>query len=97
MEFFGLFNKKQQSKNVAKDRLKLVLVHDRANCSTEVLEMLKNDIMKVLSRYMDIESDELDIQITQTLSDTNERVPVLIANIPFKNVRSPKPMESDYD
>lgn len=87
MEFFGLFNRKSQSKNVAKDRLKLVLVHDRANCSTEVLEMLKNDILKVIAKYMDIDSEELDIQITQTLSDENEQVPILIANIPFKNVR----------
>jgi len=90
MDFFGLFSRKSQSKNVAKDRLKLVLVHDRANCSTEVLEMLKNEIMAVLARYMDIEDEELDIKITQAMSDTNEKVPVLIANIPFKNVRTPK-------
>lgn len=90
MEFFGLFNRKSQSKNVAKDRLKLVLVHDRANCSTEVLEMLKNDILKVIAKYMDIDNEELDIQITQTMSDENEKVPILIANIPFKNVRNSK-------
>lgn len=94
MDFFGLFNRKAQSKNVAKDRLKLVLIHDRANCSTDVLEMLKNDILKVIAKYMDIESEELDIQITQTMSDKNEQVPILIANIPFKNVRSPKVLGS---
>jgi len=93
MDFFGLFGRKTPSKSVAKDRLKLVLVHDRANCSTDVLEMLKNDIMKVLARYMDIEDEELDVRITQTMSDENVSVPVLIANIPFKNVRKPADTE----
>ena len=44
MDFFSFFRKKQTppSGSVAKDRLKLVLVHDRVNCSSQVLEMLKN-------------------------------------------------------
>ena len=43
-DFFGSFFKKkeQSSGSVAKDRLKLVLVHDRVNCSSQVLEMLKD-------------------------------------------------------
>ncbi|MDR1687887.1 MAG: cell division topological specificity factor MinE [Clostridiales bacterium] len=94
MDFFGLFNRRAQSKNVAKDRLKLVLVHDRVNCSADVLEMLKNDILKVMARYMDIDSEELDVQITQTMSDKNEKVPMLIANIPFKNVKPPRAARS---
>ena len=87
MDIFSLFTKKTQSKNVAKDRLKLVLIHDRADCSPVVLEMLKNDIMQVIAKYMDIENEELDIQITQTTNDDNVRVPVLMANIPIKNVK----------
>ena len=45
MDFFSFFRKKQTppSGSVAKDRLKLVLVHDRVNCSSQVLEMLKTD------------------------------------------------------
>ena len=50
--FNNLFGKKPSSKDVAKDRLKLVLIHDRANCSTQVLEMLKTDIIRVISNYM---------------------------------------------
>ena len=64
--FNNLFNKKTSSKDVAKDRLKLVLIHDRANCSTQVLEMLKTDIIRVISNYMEIDEEELDIQITKT-------------------------------
>lgn len=90
MGFLTFFNKKdtQSSGSVAKDRLKLVLVHDRANCSSQVLEMLKTDIIKVISNYMEIDEEELDIQITQTQSDDNNgTVPVLYANIPIKSMR----------
>ncbi len=90
MDFFSFFRKKDNtaSKNVAKDRLKLVLVHDRVNCSSQVLEMLKTDIIKVISNYMEIDEEELDIQITQTQSDDKTgTVPVLYANIPIKSMR----------
>ena len=65
MDFFSFFRKKQTppSGSVAKDRLKLVLVHDRVNCSSQVLEMLKTDIIKVISNYMEIDTDELDIRL----------------------------------
>ena len=89
MDIFGLLkNSNARSSGVAKDRLKLVLVHDRAGCSYTVLEMLKTDIIKVISNYMEIDTDELDIQITQTQSeDNNGTVPVLYANIPIKSMR----------
>lgn len=93
MDIFSLFKKNDNasSRDMAKDRLKLVLVHDRANCSSQVLEMLKNDIIKVISNYMEIDEEELDIQITQTQSeDKNGTVPVLYANIPIKSMRKVK-------
>ena len=88
-DFLGFFRKKEPSSgNVAKDRLKLVLVHDRVNCSSQVLEMLKGDIIKVISNYMEIDEDELDINITQTRSEDNSgTVPVLYAYIPIKSMR----------
>lgn len=88
-DFFGLFKKKEPaSGSVARDRLKLVLVHDRTDCSTQVLEMLKGDIIKVISNYMEIDEDELDINITQTKSDDKAgTVPVLYANIPIKSMK----------
>ena len=77
MDFFSFFKKKSAppSGSVAKDRLKLVLVHDRVNCSSQVLEMLKTDIIKVISNYMEIDDDK------------NGTVPVLYANIPIKSMR----------
>lgn len=85
--FNNLFGKKSSSKDVAKDRLKLVLIHDRANCSTQVLEMIKTDIIKVISNYMEIDEEELDIQITKTeTEDKDGSVPMLYANIPIKSM-----------
>ncbi|MCL1843744.1 MAG: cell division topological specificity factor MinE [Defluviitaleaceae bacterium] len=92
MEFLTrLFSRKQQSGSMAKDRLKLVLIHDRANCSTDLLEMMKNDIMQVIAKYMDIdEAAGMDINISQTVTEGNDTVPVLYANIPIKNMRKRK-------
>ena len=87
MDLFSFLTKRQASKNIAKDRLKLVLIHDRADCSPVMLEMLKNDIIQVIAKYMDIENEELDIQITTTATDDNKNVPMLMANIPIKNVK----------
>jgi len=87
MGIFELF-KKKPSGNVAKDRLKLLLVTDRANCSPEVMEQIKNDIINVIKKYMEIDCEGLDIQLTQTESDgSNGSVPALIANIPIKEVK----------
>ena len=89
--FFDNFFKKKSSGSVAKDRLKLLLVSDRANCSTETMELIKNDIIKVIAKYMEIDSEGLDIQITQTESDGNNgSVPALIANIPIKELHHGK-------
>ena len=82
------FFRKKTSGSVAKDRLKLVLVSDRANCSPEIMEQMKNDIIQVISKYMDIDTEALNIQITQTESEGNNgTVPALFANIPIKDMK----------
>ena len=85
MDFF----KKKNSSDVAQDRLKLLLVSDRTNCSPDIMEAIKNDIIAVISKYMEIDTEGLDIQITQTESDRNDgsTVPALFANIPIRELR----------
>ena len=83
------FFRKKSSGNVARDRLKLVLVSDRANCSPEIMEQMKNDIIQVISKYVEIDVDGLDIKITQTESEGNNgTVPALNANIPIREVKT---------
>jgi len=91
MGLFDTLFKKKNSGDIAKDRLKLLLVSDRANCSPEIMEMIKNDIIKVISKYMELDEEGLDIQITQTQSENNNgTVPAIYANIPIKDMKSRK-------
>ncbi len=78
------FFRRRSSKEVAKDRLKILLISDRVNCSAETLEMIKHDIAKVISKYMKIDANSMEIQISKTTSkDRGMTNPVLNANIPI--------------
>lgn len=89
MDFMKLFGKKEEkSKNVAKERLKLVLVHDRADLSPKFLDMIKSDIIRVISEYADIDEEGLDIKMTRMKRDTDSRtISALVANIPIIKVK----------
>ena len=92
---FKLFRKEENSKNVAKERLKLVLIHDKANVSPQFLEMVKGEIIMVIKKYMEIDEACLDIQLTKTKSDAGDRVvPALVANIPILNVKTTSEVSS---
>ena len=88
MGLFDSFFKKKNSADEARDRLKLLLVSDRSNCSPETMELIKNDIIKVISKYMEIEPQGLDIQITQ--NDEEHSGPALFANIPIREMKKKK-------
>lgn len=66
------------SKDVAKERLRLVLVHDRAGISPNVLETLKEELMEVISRYMEVDTSHLEVKITEA-----DDAVALMANIPI--------------
>lgn len=83
MGIFNFFNKESnKSKNIAKDRLKLVLIHDRSMLSSGMLEQMKDEIIEVISRYVDIDREELNIDIAQ--QEDNVRRTTLVANIPLR-------------
>ncbi|MFZ5965927.1 MAG: cell division topological specificity factor MinE [Bacillota bacterium] len=90
MDLFKIFSREDtSSKNVAKERLKLVLVHDRTNCSPDFLEMVKVDLLNVIKDYMEFDENELDIRITKTKRSSDDAmVPALIANIPIKKMKT---------
>lgn len=92
MDFFNLFKrKKEDSKDVAKERLKLVLVHDRSELSPELLGMMKSDIIRVISEYAEIDDDSIDIKLTRMKRNENESATsALVANIPIIKVKDKK-------
>lgn len=86
--FKSLDKENSNSKNVAKERLKLVLVHDRVNISSSFLEMIKGEIIKVISDYMEIDEKHLDMQMTKIRrEEDNALLPALVANIPIKRMK----------
>lgn len=85
MDLFKVFSKnKANSKTVAKERLKLVLINDRADISPRYLEMIKSDITRVLSEYMVIDEEGLDLKLTRSIRESDDKpIPALVANIPI--------------
>ena len=59
-----LFRKKKSSE-IAKDRLKILLISDRIDCSPEVMEMIKRDIAKILCKYMRIDTSTLELEFSR--------------------------------
>ena len=82
MRFRDFFRKKS-SREIAKDRLKILLISDRINCSPEMMEMIKTDIAKVISKYMKIDAKSMEIQIAKTGTKDRGKMPSLYANIPI--------------
>lgn len=78
-------SKDNKSGCVAKDRLKLVLVHDRMNTSPELIESIRRDIMEVISKYVEIDLEEFDISIANSEEMTDS--PIICANIPIKDIK----------
>lgn len=89
MDFLKLFGRaEKKSKNVAKERLKLVLINDRANVSPRFLEMIKGDLVRVLADYMIIDEEGVDIKMTKTRSEKdNTTISALVANIPIVKMK----------
>lgn len=87
--------RRKSSKDVAKDRLKILLISDRVNCSAEMMERIKNDIAKVISKYMKIDTKSMEIQITKTSGKgRGMKNPILYANIPILDLMKDSQNES---
>lgn len=83
MSFFNrLLGEDRRSASAAKERLQLVLVHDRADLSPGKLEALKDEVIDVISRYVEIDRRAVSISLTK---DRNEQR--LVADIPLANAR----------
>ena len=83
--------KKEQtdkSKNAAKERLHLVLMQDRANVSADFLELMKQEIIEVIKKYIDVDENAIDVRLTNKSNDDGTTgAPVLYANIPIVSVK----------
>ena len=86
MNLSKLFSSKVFSKDIASDRLKLILIHDRADFSPDFLEMIKADILAVISKYAEVETGEIEVKLTTT-EEYEGSSPALIASIPIRKIK----------
>ena len=81
---------KTRSSNVAKERLKLVLIHDRSGTSpsSNIMEMLRKDIIGVISKYFEVDEADFDVEIRNTNETGGVSATRLTANIPIRSVKN---------
>lgn len=77
-----IFGRETNSKDIARERLRLVLVHDRSMVSPEVISLLRDDLIQVIQKYMDIDLEGLLVNI-----EGEDNSVALIANIPIRGMK----------
>lgn len=92
MNFLKKVTKKEEqtlkSKDAAKERLHLVLMQDRANVSADFLDLMKQEIIEVIKKYIDIDEGAMDVRLTnKENNDGTNGAPALYANIPIVNIK----------
>ena len=76
------------SKDAAKERLHLVLMQDRANVSADFLELMKQEIIEVIKKYIEVDESAIDVRLTNKENeDGTNGAPALYANIPIMNIK----------
>lgn len=83
MRLFDLFRRRPKSSEDAAQRLRLVLTHDRANISPGMLEILKDEIISVISKHLDIDTSKVIVDFTEDNRETR-----LVADIPIYSPRA---------
>ena len=93
-KFFKNWKKKENksdnnSRDTAKERLHLVLMQDRANVSADFLELMKQEIIEVIKKYIDVDESAIDVRLTNKENgDGTNGAPALYANIPILNIKN---------
>ncbi|HLD94685.1 MAG TPA: cell division topological specificity factor MinE [Anaerolineales bacterium] len=82
----SLFSPRNRSAQTAKERLRLVLIHDRSSLPPGVMETLRDELIEVISRHVDVDRAAVRLEITQ-----DGRAQRLLADIPLKRIDQPLP------
>ena len=95
LRIFKKMNKKdgqvenKTNKDEAKERLHLVLMQDRANVSADFLDLMRQEIIDVIKKYIDVDEKDIDVRLTNKQnSDGTTGAPALYANIPIKSIKN---------
>jgi cell division topological specificity factor len=86
MNFFDrIFGRSSHSADTARERLQLVLAHDRSDISSETLELLKDEIVNVISKHVEIDLEQVEVTVSRSGA-----IHRLVANIPVLNTHPPR-------
>lgn len=85
-----LFPRSQNSRQDAKRRLQFVLAHDRVDLTPQVLEQMRQEIMAVIARYVELDTDSVEFSL-----ESDQRMTALVANVPIRRVRYEPPILED--
>ena len=73
----AFFRDKKRSAGYARDRMKLLLLSERIDCSPQMMQMLKSDLIHTVKKYLTIEEEQVKLKITQEPAVLYVSVPVL--------------------
>lgn len=74
-----LLGRQPSSASTARERLQLVLAHDRSDLSPELMEQMRREILEVVAKYV-----EIDIEAGAVSLETEDRMTALVANLPIR-------------
>ena len=73
----AFFKEEKRSAGYARDRMKLLLISERIDCSPQMMKMLRNDMIHTVKKYLTIDEKQIKIQITQEPAMLYVYIPVL--------------------